>query len=73
MSIARIAARHPELRDRIVSELVVAAHEVPLLKSTALFELRKLFGEEVQRLRAQFGPEDARLFDPFTLPSRWQD
>lgn len=73
ISAARIASRHPELRDWIVSELVTAAHEVPLVKSTAIFELRKLLGDELQTLRSQFGPEDARLFDPFTPPSGWQD
>jgi hypothetical protein len=73
ISMARIAAQHPELRDRIVSVLVVAAREVPMLKSTAVFELQKLLGEAVQTLRVQFGPEDARLFEPFTPPSKWQD
>jgi hypothetical protein len=72
VSTARIASRHPELRDWIVSELVTLAHEVPLVKSTAIFELRKLLGDDLQTLRAQFGPDDAPLFEPFTPPSGWQ-
>jgi hypothetical protein len=72
MSMARIASERPELRDRIVPGLVDIAHERPFLKSTAIFELRKLLGEDARRLRAQFAPEDARLFDPFIPPSRRQ-
>jgi hypothetical protein len=49
MSIARIASHHPELRDRVIGELLVAAHEVPHAKSTALFELRKLSGHLSRR------------------------
>jgi hypothetical protein len=47
MSIARIASHHPELR--VIGELLVAAHEVPHAKSTALFELRKLSGHLSRR------------------------
>jgi hypothetical protein len=73
MSMARIASQRPELHDRIVSELVALAQEVPLLKSTALFELRDLLGDQLQSLRAHFAPEDARLFEGVTPPRRWQD
>ncbi len=72
MSTARIASLRPELRDQAVAELVAIAHEVPLVKNTALFELRRLFSPELQTLRAYFGPEDAKHFDPFMPPLEWQ-
>jgi hypothetical protein len=53
-------------------ELVAIAHEVPLVKSTALFELRRLLGPEFQTLRPYFGPEDAKHFDSFMPPPEWQ-
>ena len=72
MSTARIAVHRPALRDQVVSELVAAAREVPLVKSTALFELRKLLGPDFPTLRGYFGPEDAKSFDPFMPPPEWQ-
>jgi len=72
MSIARIASHRPTLRDQVVSELVAAGREVPLVKSTALFELRKLLGPDFQALRGYFGPEDTKHFETFIPPPQWQ-
>ena len=72
MSIARIASHRPDLRDQVVSELVAASREVPVVKSTALFELRKLLGPDFQALRRYFGPEDAKHFETFMPPPEWQ-
>ena len=72
MSIARIASHRPELRDRVVSELVSLGRDVPLVKSTALFELHKLLGSDFQTLRGYFGSEDAHHFDRFMPPPEWQ-
>ena len=72
MSIARIASHRPELRDRIVSELVALGRDVPLVKSTAFFELHKLLGSDFQTLRGYFGSEDAHHFDGFMPPPEWQ-
>ena len=72
MSIARIASHRPALRDQVVSELVAAGREVPLVKSTALFELRKLLGPDFHALRGYFGPEDASHFETFMPPPEWQ-
>ena len=72
MSTARIASLRPDLRERAVAELVATAREVPLVKSTALFELHRLLGPEFQTLRSYFGPEDAKHFVPFAPPPEWQ-
>ena len=72
MSIARIASLRPDLREQAVAELVATAREVPLVKSTALFELRRLLGPDFQTLRSYFGPEDAKHFKPFMPPPEWQ-
>jgi hypothetical protein len=72
MSIARIASLRPDLREQTVAELVATAREVPLVKSTALFELRRLLGPDFQTLRSYFGPEDAKHFKPFMPPPEWQ-
>lgn len=72
MSTARIAHHRPELRPRVVSELLEIAREIPLAKSTALFELRKLLGPEFEPVRVQFGPGDAKHFDGFNPSPQWQ-
>jgi len=72
MSIARIASLRPDLREQAVAELVATAREVPLVKSTALFELRRLLGPDFQTLRSYFGPEDAKHFKAFMPPPEWQ-
>ncbi len=72
MSTARIASHRPHLRDQVVAKLVAIAREVPFVKSTALFELRKLLGPEAQTMLHYFEPEDAKHFDPFMPPSEWQ-
>ena len=72
MSIARIASHRPSLRDQIVSELIAAGREVPLVKSTALFELRKLLGPDFRALRGYFGSDDAEHFETFMPPPEWQ-
>lgn len=72
MSIARVASHRPDLRDQVIVELLDAARRAPMVKSTALFELRKLLGSEFQTLRGYFRPEDAKHFAPFVPPPQWQ-
>lgn len=72
MSTARIAFLRPNLREQAVAELVGVARKVPLVKGTALFELRRLLGPDFRALRSYFGPEDAKHFEPFAPPPEWQ-
>jgi hypothetical protein len=72
MSIARIASHRPQLRDQVVEALIASAQEVPLVKSTALFELQKLLGPEFQSLQGRFDPDDEKQFEPFMPPPQWQ-
>ncbi|MFW2387038.1 MAG: hypothetical protein ACN4G0_01775 [Polyangiales bacterium] len=71
-SIARIAGSRPALHDQAVSNLIEIAKRQHPLKDAAIFELRGLLGDDFESLRAQFGPEDARYFEPFMPPAEWQ-
>ena len=71
-SIARIATLRPALRDQAVADLLSIAKGLPELKEASFFELRVLLGEDFGSIRSQFGPEDARRFEPYALPSEWQ-
>lgn len=71
-SIARISAHRPELRDRVISDLIGIAQRIPEMKPTALRRLRELLGSDFQSLRAHFRPEDAKFFDSYLPPPEWQ-
>jgi len=71
-STARIASHRPALHDQAVSNLIAIAKGGHPFKDAAIFELRGLLGDDFESLRAQFGAEDARYFEPFMPPAEWQ-
>ncbi|MFZ1864544.1 MAG: hypothetical protein WAU39_10010 [Polyangiales bacterium] len=72
-SLARISLHRPELKDRVISDLIGIAESIPEMKPTALRRLRELLGPDFQSLRAHFGPEDAKFFDSYLPPPEWQE
>lgn len=72
-SLARIGSRHTELKDRVISDLIGIAQNIPGMKPTALRRLRELLGSDFQSLRAHFGPDDAKYFDSYLPPPEWQE
>lgn len=71
-SMARIAARRPDLRDEAVAEILSIATETPTLQGIALFELRELLGTEFESLRDRFPASEQHRFDPYMPPPEWQ-
>lgn len=63
MSMSRIAAHRPQLQALVVRELRATARGVPMLRSTALFELRTILGPGFQRSHGEF--------DSFLPPPDW--
>lgn len=72
-SLARISSHRPELKDRVISDLIGIAKNVSEMKPTALRRLRELLGPDFQSLREHFGPEDAKFFDSYLPPPEWQE
>jgi hypothetical protein len=71
-SIARIASHRADLKPEVVATLVDTGREVSLVTSAAIFELRRLLGDEVEALRDHFGPEHASELDRYLPPPHWQ-
>jgi hypothetical protein len=72
MSIGQIASHRPELRPDAIGALVEIGNEHPMFVSSAIYELRKLLGEDADLLRDLFGSEHAREFERLIPPPRWQ-
>lgn len=72
MSISRIAWVRPYLRDQVVASLVEVAREVPSATSSAIYELRKLLGDDVDDLREQLPTEHWWELERFIPPPEWQ-
>ena len=72
MSIGQIASDRPELRPEAIDALVEIGNEHPMFASSAIYELRKLLGEDAVELRDRFGAEHAREFERLLPPPYWQ-
>ena len=72
MSIGQIGTRRPELRPEVIAALVEIGNERPMFVSSAIYELRKLLGEDADQLRERFGSEHAGEFERLIPPPRWQ-
>lgn len=72
MSIGQIASHRPELRPEAMDALIEIGKERPMFVSSAIYELRKLLGEDADQLRNFFGSEHAYEFERLIPPPRWQ-
>jgi hypothetical protein len=71
-SMARIAARRPDLRDEVVVEILAIATETPTLRGIAMFELREILGADLESLRDRFPASEQHRFDPYMPAPEWQ-
>lgn len=71
-SISRIAWIRPYLKGEVVTSLVEVAREVPIARSSAIYELRRLLGDDVYHLRGQLPREHWWELDRFVPPPNLQ-